>query len=48
MSTKNQVMIRRIVGEENFVPFDKAYGDAWIDELKRIRLMNGGEKHGET
>ena len=32
-------LIKKIVGEENFVPFDKAYGDAWMDELKRIRLI---------
>ena len=37
-------LIRRIVGEENFVPFDKAYGEAWIDELKRIRVMNESAK----
>ena len=32
-------IIRKIVGEENFVEFDKAYGEAWVDELKRIRIM---------
>ena len=36
-------LIRRIVGEENFVPFDRAYGEAWIDELKRIRVMQARE-----
>lgn len=36
--TRDELM-RRIVGDGNFVPFDKAYGDAWIDELKRIRVM---------
>ena len=33
-------LIKKIVGEENFVPFDLAYGDAYIDELKRIRIVN--------
>lgn len=31
-------LIKKIVGEENFVPFDLTYGDAYIDELKRIRI----------
>ena len=34
-------LIRKIVGEENFVPFDKAYGEAYMDELRRFRLMEG-------
>ena len=37
---KRDEAIRRIVGEKNFVPFDEAYGEAYIDELKRIRIMN--------
>lgn len=36
---KRDEIIRRIVGEQNFVPFDKAYGLAWVDELRRIRVM---------
>ncbi len=36
---KRDEAIRKIVGEENFVPFDEAYGEAYIDELKRIRIM---------
>lgn len=32
-------LIKRIVGEENFVPFELAYGDAYIDELKRVRIL---------
>lgn len=35
--TRDEV-IRRIVGEENFIPFDQAYGQAYIDELKRVRV----------
>lgn len=31
--------IRRIVGDDNFVPFDLYYGQAYMDELKRIRIM---------
>lgn len=31
-------IIKKIVGPENFVPFDLSYGDAYIDELKRIRI----------
>lgn len=36
---KRDELIRRIVGEDNFVSFDKAYGEAYMDELKRIRVM---------
>lgn len=36
--TRDEV-IRRIVGEENFVPFDRAYGQAYMDELKRVRVL---------
>jgi len=31
-------LIRKIVGDENFVPFDRAYGEAYMDELRRIRV----------
>ena len=34
--------IRRNVGEENFVAFDAAYGAAYVDELKRFRIMSAG------
>lgn len=40
---KRDEIIRRIVGEENFVPFDECYGEAYVDELKRIRILNGKE-----
>lgn len=40
---KRDALIRSIVGAENFLEFDRAYGEAYIDELKRIRLMNGCE-----
>lgn len=38
---KRDELIRSIVGDENFVPFDLVYGQAYMDELKRIRLMEG-------
>ena len=37
---KRDEAIRRIVGDELFVPFDQAYGQAYMDELKRVRIMN--------
>lgn len=36
---KRDEAIRAIVGEENFQPFDVAYGAAYMDELHRIRVM---------
>lgn len=36
-------IIREIVGEANFVPFDKSYGEAVMDELRRIRIIQGKE-----
>ena len=36
--TRDEV-IRRIVGEENFVPFDQAYGQAYMDEFHRVRVL---------
>ena len=40
---KRDEIIRKIVGEQNFVPFDKTYGLAQFDELRRIRVMQEGE-----
>lgn len=34
-------LIRSIVGDSNFVPFDKCYGAAVMDELRRIRIIEG-------
>lgn len=34
---KRDELIRSIIGDEIFVPFDKGYGEAYMDELKRIR-----------
>ncbi len=36
---KRDELILRIVGAENFAPFDKSYGEACMDELKRVRVM---------
>lgn len=37
---KRDEVIKRIVGEENFVPFQAAYTDAYMDELRRFRVMS--------
>lgn len=37
---KRDELIRSIVGEANFVPFDVSYGNAVMDELKRVRVMD--------
>lgn len=36
---KRDEVIRKIVGEENFVPYDRFYGNTYLDELKRIRVL---------
>lgn len=41
---KRDELILSIVGEENFVPFERAYGSAYMDELRRIRLMQAASK----
>lgn len=41
---KRDEAILKIVGEENFVPFDYSYGMAYMDELKRIRLLREGKE----
>ena len=41
---KRDALIRSIVGDEVFVEFDRAYGEAYVDELKRIRLLNAAVK----
>lgn len=43
---KRDELIKSIVGPENFKPFDEAYGRAYMDEAKRIRVMR--ENAGET
>ncbi len=41
--TKRDELIRSIVGDANFQPFDRCYGAAVMDELKRIRIIQGKE-----
>ena len=42
---KRDELILKIVGPENFVPFDSCYGCAYVDELQRLRVMKGaGDK----
>lgn len=36
---KRDELIRSIVGDDNFVPFDKCYGEAFEDELKKIKAL---------
>ena len=36
---KRDQLIRRIVGEENFVPFDRFYAMVYVDELRRVRSL---------
>ena len=36
---KRDQLIRRIVGEENFVPFDRFYAMVYVDELQRVRSL---------
>lgn len=40
---KRDQLILAIVGPELFQPFDLAYGEAYFDELHRIRVMQGRE-----
>ena len=40
---KRDEAIRAIVGEEAFLPFDVSYGMAYMDELRRIRVMKGSD-----
>lgn len=39
---KREELIRSIVGDANFQPFDRCYGAAVMDELRRIRVIEGG------
>ena len=36
---KRDEVIRRIVGEEDFVPFDRFYAPVYVDELRRVRQL---------
>ena len=36
---KRDEAIRKIVGDGNFVPYDKFYGDTYLDEFRRLRTL---------
>ena len=36
---KRDQLIRRIVGEDNFIPFDRFYAPVYVDELRRVRSL---------
>lgn len=38
---KRDEVILKIVGEKNFQPFDSVYGYVYIDELQRLRILQG-------
>ena len=40
---KRDEVIRKIVGDENFVSYNELYRDTYLDELKRIRVLTHKE-----
>lgn len=42
--TKRDEIICKIVGPDNFVPFDLSYGAAYMDEARRIRIKMKEDK----
>ncbi len=40
---KRDEVIRKILGEANFVPYDRLYGETYLDELARIRTLESSE-----
>lgn len=40
---KRDEVIRKILGEANFVPYDRLYGGTYLDELGRIRALESTE-----
>ena len=40
---KRDEVIRKILGEANFVPYDRLYGGTYLDELARIRTLESSE-----
>lgn len=40
---KRDEVIRKILGEDNFVPYDRLYGGTYLDELGRIRALESAE-----
>lgn len=41
---KRDEVIRKIVGEANFVPYDQFYGETYLDELRRLRSLEAQQK----
>ena len=40
---KRDEVIRKIMGEANFVPYDRLYGGTYLNELGRIRALEAAE-----
>ena len=40
---KRDEVIRKILGEANFVPYDRLYGGTYLDELGRIHALESAE-----
>lgn len=41
---KRDQVIRKILGDANFVPYEKMYGDTYVDEFNRIRMLMEEQK----
>ena len=41
---KRDQVIRKILGDANFVPYEKMYGDTYVDEFNRIRVLMEEQK----
>jgi hypothetical protein len=41
---KRDQVIRKILGDANFVPYEKMYGDTYVDEFDRIRVLMEEQK----
>lgn len=41
---KRDQVIRKILGDANFVPYEKIYGDTYVDEFNRIRVLMEEQK----
>ncbi len=44
---KRDEVIRKILGEDNFVPYDRLYGGTYLDELGRVRALENEDKKGK-
>lgn len=41
---KRDQVIRKILGDANFIPYEKMYGDTYVDEFDRIRVLMEEQK----